>query len=95
MDKETIAHLGELARIQLSEDEQAELSSHLQKIVAYMSDLDGINTEGVKPCLHIMSDTQCPLAEDVEGDSLDHKTFLDNAPAHTGGMIRVPCVIQF
>lgn len=95
MDKETVAHLGGLARIQLSDDEQIELLAHLQKIITYMSDLDGIDTKGVKPCLHVMSEVNCPLAEDEEGDTLDHKTFLKNAPAHTGGMIRVPPVIQF
>ncbi len=95
MEKDDIQKLGKLAKIDLSDDEQDLLLANLQKVLLYMEDLNAIDTDDVVPCDFILEHAQNAMAEDTVSKTLTTKEFLDNSPSHTGGMIRVPPVIQF
>lgn len=47
--KETLEYLAGLARIQLDPEREAKLLGDMQNIVAYVSELQAIDTEGVEP----------------------------------------------
>ncbi|HPE85641.1 MAG TPA: Asp-tRNA(Asn)/Glu-tRNA(Gln) amidotransferase subunit GatC [Chlamydiales bacterium] len=95
MKKEDIQVLGHLSKIELSDDEQIQLLANLQKVLNYIEDLKSIDTEGVPPCDFVLENAKNCMAEDAVSETLNIKEFLDNAPSSTGGMIRVPPVIQF
>ena len=94
LNKETIKSLTRLSRIDCTEEEQESLLKDLEKILVYIDLLHEVDTEGVVPCNQILADMTCAMRDDVIGETLDRTLFLDNAPAHVGGMIRVPPVIK-
>ncbi|MCB1117125.1 MAG: Asp-tRNA(Asn)/Glu-tRNA(Gln) amidotransferase subunit GatC [Chlamydiia bacterium] len=95
MKEDEIVHLGKLCRINLTDDEKISLCHNLDKILHYMEDLNGIDTDNVEPTHHVLQGMEHILAEDDVADLLDTKTFLKNAPDQIGGMVKVPPVIQF
>jgi aspartyl-tRNA(Asn)/glutamyl-tRNA(Gln) amidotransferase subunit C len=86
--------LTKLCRIDCTEEEKKKLLHSLQDILAYIDQLKEVDTEGVNPCNHVIETINNVMREDVVGELLSRELFLANAPAHVGGMIRVPPVIK-
>lgn len=91
--KEDLKKLAKLCHIKCSEQEEERL---LKNMVAILDYIDQLREADVQ---HISHDEQlidsAPLAEDKPCEVLDRDTFLSNSPAHVGGMVRIPPVIQF
>lgn len=94
LDKDTIAYLTELSRIDCSEEEKDALLKNLQSILDYVELLQEIDTTDVEPCNHVLEHMSNVMREDLVGEILPRETFLANAPSHVGGMIRVPPVLK-
>lgn len=94
LNKKTIQALTRLCRIDCTEEEQDALLHDLQKILNYVEQLQEIDTEQIPPCNHVLDDIYNVTREDKIGKLLNRDDFLANAPAHIGGMIRVPPVIK-
>lgn len=90
-----IEKLSKLCRIECTEEEKKKLLGNLSKILDYMTQLQEVDTEGVPPCNNVLESMGTVWRDDEIGVLLPREKFLDNAPAHTGGMIRVPPVIKF
>jgi aspartyl-tRNA(Asn)/glutamyl-tRNA(Gln) amidotransferase subunit C len=54
-----------------------------------------VDTEGVLPCTRVLESLTNVMREDTVSQTYSREEFLANAPAHVGGMIRVPPVIKF
>lgn len=93
-DKDTIQNLILLSRIECTEEQKEALLKDLKKIIEYFEQLNEINTDNVPPCDHVLADIFNVTREDLVGPTMPRKLFLDNAPSHTGGMIKVPTVIK-
>lgn len=94
LDKNTLKTLTQLSRIDCTEDEQEALLNDLKKILHYIELLNEIDTTHVPPCHNVLDDVANVMREDVIGNVMPREVFLANAPAHVGGMIRVPPVIK-
>ncbi len=95
IDKATIKRLAKLCRIACSEEQEDALLHDMQKIIGYVEQLSEINTDAIVPCNYVASTlSQTPFRADVPGQTLSRDEFLKNAPAHIGGMIRVPPVLR-
>lgn len=94
LDKETILQLTRLCRIDCTEEEQESLLKDLEKILAYVEQLQQIDTENISPCNHIIEHMANVMREDIVGEVLNREKFLSNAPSHIGGMVRVPPIIK-
>ncbi|MBY0529036.1 MAG: Asp-tRNA(Asn)/Glu-tRNA(Gln) amidotransferase subunit GatC [Rhabdochlamydiaceae bacterium] len=94
-DENELDHLMKLCRIECSSEEKASLKENLAKVLKYIELLQEVDTEGVKPCLSVQESLVNVTREDVVENTLSREQFLANAPAHVGGMIRVPPVIKF
>ena len=86
--------LTRLCRIECSSEERITLGSNISKILSYMDQLQEIDTKNVPPCTHIMEQLVNVTREDITEPTLPREEFLANAPAHIGGMIRVPPIIN-
>jgi len=95
MDEEELTKLTKLCRIECTEEEKKILQQRLAKILKYIELLGEVDTEGVEPCCRVSENLKSVLREDEVGETLPRELFLANAPAHVGGMIRVPPVIKF
>lgn len=94
LNKQTIKTLVQLSRIECSEHEQEDLLKDLEKIIAYIEQLQEINTDNVAPCRHVLEGMANVMREDAVGETMPRELFLSNAPSQIGGMIRVPPVMK-
>ena len=92
LSKEEVLHVAELARIAVTEEEIEKYQVELKKLlndVEKVNDVKGYDDEIlIAPWSH-----NTDLREDVEGEMLDPKEVLENAPRHSGNYIQVPVVI--
>jgi len=95
LNEKELSKLTKLCRIKCTEEEEKKLLNSLKKIVGYIEQLKEIDTEGVAPCNHVLETMTNVMREDEVGEIISRDVFLENAPAHVGGMIRVPPVIKF
>jgi len=89
IDEKLILKLEKLARLKLTDDERAEISQDLNKIVDMFDKLQEVDTDGVAPTKH-MTDHAHALREDVVQGQLSNKDALINAPKSIDGHIAVP-----
>jgi len=88
-----IDNLAHLARLRFNEDEKTSIKTDLQKMIAFVEQLKGIDTTGVDPLLH-MSDTVNVLRDDVIEGSVSRADALLNAPLKDEQFFKVPKVIK-
>jgi aspartyl-tRNA(Asn)/glutamyl-tRNA(Gln) amidotransferase subunit C len=94
LDKKTIRSLIQLSRIDCSEEEQEALLKDLAKILAYIDQLNEIDTDNVAVCNHVLEGVANVMRDDEIGSTMPRDVFLANAPSQVGGMIRVPPILK-
>ena len=93
IDAATVKKVARLARIRVEDDRLAPLAAELSAIMAWIEQLDEVDTEGVAP----MASTEAvtlPMREDVVTDGGDPAVVLANAPRAERGFFVVPKVIE-
>lgn len=95
LDENEMNKLTHLCRIECSEEEKKALHGHLASVLKYIDQLNEVDVQGIEPCYSVLETLSNVMREDKVGESLSREAFLANAPAHVGGMIRVPPVIKF
>lgn len=93
-DQESLKNLKELSRIDCTEEEEGRLLNGITKVLSHIENLQSIDTETVMPTVIVTDGTDTPMREDLVSETLDRKTFLDNAPDQVAGMIRTPQVME-
>lgn len=88
-----VAHIARLSRLSLSADEAAAMRGHMQKILAWVKELDGLDTAGVSDNLHDEPHAG-ELRADVVQPSLGAARALANAPARDETGFAVPKVVS-
>lgn len=94
-DEKEMDKLAKLCRIECTEDEKKALRSQIAGVLKYIQLLGEVDTQGIKPCLRVQETHANVMRDDIVNDLLPREQFLANAPAHVGGMVRVPPVIKF
>ncbi|WKD59427.1 Asp-tRNA(Asn)/Glu-tRNA(Gln) amidotransferase subunit GatC [Corynebacterium caspium] len=77
--RDEVAHIATLARLALSEDELAQYAAQIDGIIATVSAVQKVNTEGVEPMSHPHS-IPATMRPDEKGESLTPEQALDQAP---------------
>ena len=90
---EVINHLADLARLEFSDEEKAELKQDLEKMIGFVEKLKEVDTTGVEPLMHI-TDAVNILREDVAEKTITKQEALLNAPQTNGNFFIVPKVIK-
>lgn len=93
IDQETVARVAHLARLHISEQDGAELSSRLSDILAMVDQLQQADVADVEPLAHPLEVTQ-PLRADEVTEPDVREQALKLAPAAEGGCFLVPRVIE-
>lgn len=92
INAKTIAHLANLSRLHIADSQMEQYQQDLQKMVAFIEQLNELNTEEVAP-LRMMSAT-AELREDIVQGSLSLEEAMHNAPASHPPYFTVPKVIN-
>jgi aspartyl-tRNA(Asn)/glutamyl-tRNA(Gln) amidotransferase subunit C len=89
---EEIAHVANLARLHMSEEEVKDMARQLDEILTYVDKLNELETEAVTPTAHAISIINA-FRDDVVKPSLPRDKALANAPRQNGEAFVVPRVI--
>ena len=92
IDKKTIDWVSELARIDLSEEEESEMAMQLARILDYMDVLNELDLSQVKPTAHALGYTNVVRADKV-GESFDVKVVQKLAPEWGDDHVIVPRIV--
>jgi len=84
-----VKHIAKLARLSLSDLEIEKYSKDLNQILAYVEQLQELDTQGVEPMLGAVQN-QKALREDIVIDSGLQEKMLANAPDSEETAIKVP-----
>jgi len=87
-----VEHIAELARLEFTEDEKGKLTAQLNSILAYMEQLNKLDTSAIEPLSHVIELSNV-FREDAVKPGLTTEDALKNAPAKTEKFFKVPKVI--
>ncbi|WIM14150.1 Asp-tRNA(Asn)/Glu-tRNA(Gln) amidotransferase subunit GatC [Enhydrobacter sp.] len=103
LDKDTVACIARLARLKVPEEELVPLAGELSRILAWIEQLNEVDTGNVEP-LASVSDVTLPMRADEVTDGGIAEKVLANAPGgavyvdptdkNAGGFFTVPKVVE-
>ncbi len=86
-----VEYVAALARLSLSDKEKEMYTGQLNEILAYMEQLNRLDTSKVEPLLHVIDLTNV-MRDDAVTPSLPREEALRNAPDRTEKFFKVPTV---
>lgn len=92
LTKEEVLKVAKLARLEFTNEEIEKYQQELNEILNYMSMLDELDTNDIKPLSQVNNDTN-NLREDIVKPSLSVEEALKNAPEAVDGTVVVPKVV--
>jgi len=87
IDRETIKHVADVARLRLTEEEISEFLPQLGDVLESFAKLDEVKTEGVPPSIQPI-ELKNAMREDTPKDSLTQEDALANSPATKDGYFK-------
>jgi len=93
IDASTVRRVARLARIAVPEDRLQPLAQELSGILAWIEQLNEVETEGVEPMTSCVA-AKLPLREDRVTDGEKRDAILSNAPGSADGFFVVPKVVE-
>lgn len=87
-----VAHVANLARLDLDDDQIDHFTRHLASVLDHASDIADLDLDDVPPMTHPVPLSNV-MRDDVIGPTLDRDAVLDEAPADEDGRFRVPPIL--
>ena len=88
-----VSRIARLARIEISSAEAAQTRDQLNNILAFVEQLQAVNTDGIEPMAHAVDVVQ-RLREDRVTETDRRDAFQAIAPETEAGLYLVPQVIE-
>lgn len=92
INEETVKHVSEIARIELTSSEVSTFAKELSEVVDNFKVLDEVKVEGVEPSFHPIR-TENVLREDEVGECLSKKRVLETSVHSEEGCIKAPKIV--
>ncbi|QPC41600.1 Asp-tRNA(Asn)/Glu-tRNA(Gln) amidotransferase subunit GatC [Kaustia mangrovi] len=93
VDENTVRHIAKLARIAVSGQEVTALQGELSEILAWVEQLDEVDTSGVEPMTSVVR-TEMKKRDDAVTDGNRAGDIVGNAPASEDSYFVVPKVVE-
>jgi aspartyl-tRNA(Asn)/glutamyl-tRNA(Gln) amidotransferase subunit C len=93
LDKEAVSRIAHLARLGVDDSEYASYARNLSDILAFVEQLNGVDTTGVEPMAHPLDASQ-RLRPDQVTETAEREKFQRVAPHVEAGLYLVPKVIE-
>lgn len=87
-----VENIANLSRLALTDAEKKSFTQDLNQILAYVEKLQSLDTEGVEPLTHILSDYNVFRADVVRTDAA-REELLANAPLVEAAQFKVPKIM--
>ena len=91
--RQDVQHIAELAKLSLSEAEEALYQGQLSAILDYAQRLNMLDTEAIPPTATVLP-LHSIMREDADRPSLPVDKILANAPARSGDSFEVPVILE-
>lgn len=89
----TVKHLAELSDFALSDAEVESLGQDLNKIIDYISELDALDTDGVKPTYQVFEMENVWRADEIVPQDASREDLLAMTKEEKDDQIKVPRVL--
>jgi aspartyl-tRNA(Asn)/glutamyl-tRNA(Gln) amidotransferase subunit C len=93
LDSRQVEKIAHLARLGVNADDVPGYAHNLSAILAFVEQLNQVDTTGVEPLAHPLEATQ-RLRPDVVTEQDEREKFLRNAPSTEAGLYLVPRVVE-
>lgn len=93
VDQKTVAKIANLARLKIPAEEQISIADELNKLLAWVDQLNEVDVAGVEP-LASVNDASLRARPDMVNDGGKPEDILANAPAKTADFFTVPKVVE-
>ena len=88
-----VEHIAKLARLEFTDPEKQEFTHQLNEILAYVEQLNKLETSGVEPLAHVV-ELKNVFRDDEVVEGLSAEEALRNAPSKSERFFKVPKVIS-
>ncbi|MBI5081358.1 MAG: Asp-tRNA(Asn)/Glu-tRNA(Gln) amidotransferase subunit GatC [Chloroflexi bacterium] len=88
-----VKHIAELAKLNLTEEEQLRFQKQLSAVLDYAAELRATDTSKVSPTATVLP-LRTVLRDDVPQPSLPRDELLKNSAEQEAGCFRVPAVME-
>ena len=93
LDRTAVAKIAKLARLHMEPDRLEAMTTELNRILAFVEELQAVNTENTPPMTSVMP-MKLRQREDAVTAGGDAEAVLKNAPQRQGDFYTVPKVIE-
>ncbi len=93
MDQKTVARVANLARLEISQEQQETLVGQLSSIIGFVEQLSEVNTDDVKPLASVV-DASLPLRKDEVTDGQKKEAILANSPEQNEDFFVVTKIVE-
>jgi aspartyl-tRNA(Asn)/glutamyl-tRNA(Gln) amidotransferase subunit C len=93
INREQVRHVAQLARLQLTAQEEERLETELSEMLTYVDQLNELDTDQVEPTAQV-GEAGTPMRDDVVTNTPASEEMLANAPARQGTFFKVPKIID-
>jgi aspartyl-tRNA(Asn)/glutamyl-tRNA(Gln) amidotransferase subunit C len=93
LSRDEVAHLGRLARLQLSEEELDRFAGQLGAIVGWVAKVSEVAADDISPTSHAVPLTNVTRADEIR-PGLTREQALSGAPAVEQDRFRVPRILE-
>lgn len=90
--RKDVEHIAKLARLEFTDEEMATFTHQLNAILAYVEQLNTLDTSNVEPLSHVI-ELDNAFREDVLRPGLTQEEALNNSPVKSEKFFKVPKVI--
>lgn len=95
IDKKTLEHLADLARIKITEKEEDKLVEDLKKILNYFEELQALDTEKIPPMAGGTDLKNMTREDEINQDLAKSREALINLfPEKEGDFLKIPPVFE-
>jgi aspartyl-tRNA(Asn)/glutamyl-tRNA(Gln) amidotransferase subunit C len=88
-----VKYVANLARIQLTPEEEEKFGAQLQHILGYIEKLRQLDVSNVEPTAHAVPLVNVTRKDEVR-TSISHEDALRNAPSKANGLFLVPKIVE-
>jgi len=92
MDQDTVRKVANLARLELTEEEENRFTTQVGSILEYFEQLSELDTDHVPPTTRAI-DVSNVMREDKLQPYADREAILENAPDREGEFFKVPKIL--
>lgn len=92
ISKDQILKIAKLARLKLNPDEEAQFSPQFSAILGYFEQMAEVDTKGIEPLI-TPTEIEFHWREDQAVEWNMGEEVVENAPAHSGRLFKVPPVV--